>query len=454
MKNKEFFAAIDAIEKDRGINKERLMAAIEQGLATAYRRNNGEASNVEIKSVPELYKIVFNVYKTVVDEVEDPEKEISLDEALESKRSYKVGDKYYTEIKPFEFSRISAQTAKQIILQSIRDAEKEIVYSQFIQKEGELITGRVCRKKDDGTLFVAIGKDGQTEGILNTSDQNPTEKFSLGDPIKVFVKKVKEGTSGVQVLLSRASAGFVGKLFELEIPEIKANIVQIKGVAREAGYRTKIAVYSTDPGIDAVGACVGQHGARVNSIIAEMSGEKIDIIPWSEDLIDFISYTLSPAKVSWVRLNEETKEATVVVPDDKLSLAIGKEGLNARLAVRLTGCKIDVKKFSDAVLSGMMEEEVNSDRELAEAGANLVMEGGTLVNGEKMPDNPFDILNTSDENEAKEIEHEAEPDNPFDILNTSDENEAKKIEHEAEPDKTEFEDFIFGLEDVKPKDDD
>ncbi len=225
-----------------------------------------------------------------------------------------------------------------------------------------MLIGVVTRVKDDGTIFVEIGKN-QTEGVLTVQEQIPGEKYHAGDRIKVLVKRVRDSVGGTQVMLSRASYMFIKRLFENEVPEIRADIVQIKSIVREAGFRTKMAVYSTDPDIDAVGACVGNKGVRVNAIVSEIGGEKIDIIPWSNDILDYIARALSPAKVLIVQADEDNKEAKVVVPDEKLSLAIGKEGQNARLAAKLTGWKIDVKSYTAAMQSGMFEEMKNSDEE-------------------------------------------------------------------------------------------
>lgn len=247
-------------------------------------------------------------------------------------------------------------------MQTLRDAERNISYSQYVDKENELLLGVVSRIKEDGTIFVEIGKN-QMEGILLPADQTPGEKFEVGDKIKVLVKRVKNSTGGTQVMLSRSSFAFIRRLFENEIPEIRAGIVEIKGIVREAGFRTKIAVYSNDKDIDPVGACVGNKGVRVSAIINEIGGEKIDIIPWTEDILDYIARSLSPAQVLMVQANEESKEAKVIVSDDKLSLAIGKEGQNARLAARLTGWKIDVKSYSVARQLGLLDEEEESSEE-------------------------------------------------------------------------------------------
>jgi N utilization substance protein A len=343
MVNKDFFAALDDLEREKKIKKEVFVEALQTALVAAYKRDFGDAKQVEVRLLPEKCAIKVIAYKTIVEEVVDPDKEISLAEAQELKKTYKVGDIVSEEISPKDFWRVAAQTAKQVVLQRLREAEGEMAYEEVREKEEQLVTG-VIRRVDQTSIIVDIGK---LEAVLLPSDQCPGEKYSVNDKIKVFVKKVRQGLKGPQVLVSRSAPGFVRRLFEMEVPEIAAGIVTIKGIVREAGYRTKIAVYSDE--IDAVGACVGNRGVRVNTIVAELSGEKIDVIPWCADALEFIARSLSPAKVIMVEVNDEEKAARVIVPDDKLSLAIGKRGQNARLAARLTGFKIDVKSYSDSL---------------------------------------------------------------------------------------------------------
>ena len=355
MTSKDFFLALDELEKEKGISKEKVIESLETALAIACKKNFGEASRVVVKTNPEKFSIRVFISKTVVEEVVEPESQISLDDAREIKKSYKLGDEVLTELDPRTFGRIAAQNARQVIIDSLHQAEKDVTYNQFADKESELIVGVVSRVKEDGTIYVEIGKN-QMEGVLTVQEQIPGEKFQAGDRIKVLVKRVRDSVGGTQVMLSRANYMFIKRLFENEVPEIRAEIVQIKNIVREAGFRTKMAVYSTDPDIDAVGACVGNKGARVNAIVSEIGGEKIDIIPWSSDILDYIARALSPAKVLIVQADEDKKEAKVIVPDEKLSLAIGKEGQNARLAARLTGWKIDVKSYTAAMQSGMFDD--------------------------------------------------------------------------------------------------
>ncbi|MGN1060258.1 MAG: transcription termination factor NusA [Candidatus Coproplasma sp.] len=364
MVNKDFFAALADLEKEKGIPQEVFLEALRNALVSACKKQaQGPVGEVDVKLNPEKGSIEFYTVKTVVEEVEDKDSQITLEEAREIKKSAKVGDKMTEKFIPKDFSRIAAQTAKQVILQKLHETERDAAMSEFSDKEGELVVGTI-RKIDLKNVYVELGK-GQVEGLMLPSDQVPGEKYNVNDKIKVFVKRVKSGFKGAQVLVSRSSAGLVRKLFEEEVPEIKQGTVQIKEVSREAGARTKIAIYSEDPRVDAIGACVGNKGARVNAVVEELNGEKIDIIPWSENPLEFIAKALSPAKVISVTQLEGENTAMAVVPDDKLSLAIGRDGQNARLAVRLTGWKIDVKSETAAAKLGfgVSEEETGEQGE-------------------------------------------------------------------------------------------
>lgn len=370
MISKDFFSALDDLEKEKGINKETFLASLETALGIACKKQYGEASNVVVKINAERATIRAYISKVVVAEVEFPESQISLEEARETKKTVKIGEEIQKEIFPRDFGRIAAQNARQVIMNSLHQAEKEMALSQYADKESELIVGVISRINPDGTIFVEIGKN-QMEGVLSVNEQIPGEKYRAGDRIKVLVKRVKDSTNGAQVVLSRTSYVFIKRLFENEVPEIKAGIIEIKAIVREAGFRTKMAVASNDPDVDAVGACVGNKGVRVNSIVSEIGGEKIDIIPWSSDILDYIARALSPAKVLIVQADEEKKEAKVVVADEKLSLAIGKEGQNARLAARLTGWKIDVKSYTAAMKSGMFDtSETDAEQASIDAAAD------------------------------------------------------------------------------------
>lgn len=337
--NREFIEAIDELERERHISKEVLIEAIESALVSAYKKNYGTSQNVRVDVNREDGDIMVLMKKDIVDEVVDDMVEMSLEEALEIDPRYEVGDAIEFQVTPMDFGRIAAQTAKQVVMQRIREAERGIVFDDFITKQGEIVTGVVQRKSGE-TMFINMGK---AEGILPANEQVRGEIFDVNERLKVYIMDVKKTTKGPQVFLSRSHPGLVKRLFELEVPEIQDGVVEIKGIAREAGSRTKIAVYTEDENVDPVGACVGTRGSRVQTIVDELNGEKIDIISWSDDPEELISNVLSPAKVEEVIADEEEKTATAVVPDYQLSLAIGKEGQNVRLAAKVSGWKIDIK---------------------------------------------------------------------------------------------------------------
>lgn len=354
MVNKDFFQALIDLEEQKGINKEYFIESLEAALTSAYKKNFGEAKSAFVKLNPEKNTIKIYSYKTVVAEVLDSDKEISLAEAKLIKKSYKVGDVVQEEVTPKNFGRIAAQTAKQVVMQRLREAERSKLMDEVNTKQDELVTGIVRRIEGDN-VYVDLGMT-QIEGVLSLKDQIPGEKYKINDRIKVVVKTIKEGFTSSYVQLSRSSASFVRKLFELEVPEIASGEIVIKNIVREAGYRTKMSVYSHNKTLDCIGACVGNKGMRVNEIVNELNGEKIDIIPYSEEAGEYIISALSPATVLYIHTNPEDKTSLAVVPDDKLSLAIGKAGQNVRLAARLTGWKIDVKAKS-AVPSLNLDEE-------------------------------------------------------------------------------------------------
>lgn len=344
MINKDFFQALEDLELEKKINKETFIATLETALASAYKKMYGEAKSALVKLNPEKATIKIYSYKTVVDEVQDPDKEIALSEAKLIKKSHKVGDVVMAEESTKDFGRIAAQTAKQVVMQKIKEMEREMALSELSEKEDELLT-TIVKRLDNGTVYVQISNT-HTEGVMLASDQIPGEKFNVGDRIKVYVKKIKDSFKGTQIQVTRSNVGFIRKLFELEIPEIASGDVKIKNIARDAGNRTKVAVYTEKPNIDPIGTCVGFHGQRIDTITAEINGEKIDLIEYSEDPLEYIAKALSPAKVISVETNESLHSSRVIVPDDKLSLAIGKNGQNVRLAARLTGWKIEVKPES------------------------------------------------------------------------------------------------------------
>ena len=355
MVNKDFFQALEELEATKGISKDYFIEALESALTSAYKKNFGEAKSAYVKLNPEKNTIKVYSFKTIVEEVEDPDKEISLAEAKTIKKSYKLGDTIQQEETPKEFGRIAAQTAKQVVMQRLREAERNRIMQEVSGKQDELLTV-IVRRVDGENVYCDLGIT-EVEGILGPKDRIPGEKYAINSRVKVFVKAVRESYNMPYVQLSRTSANFVKRLFELEVPEIANGEIEIKSIVREAGYRTKIAVSSTNTTLDVIGACVGNNGMRVNASVNELSGEKIDIVPYSENAAEFIASALSPATVLHVELNNSEKASLAVVPDDKLSLAIGKGGQNVRLAARLTGWKIDVKAKSAVPSLDLQNEE-------------------------------------------------------------------------------------------------
>jgi N utilization substance protein A len=337
--------ALNEIEKDRGIPKAALIDAIKSALNTAYKKNFGIAQsvNVDINEVSGEVKVFSQ--KTVVDQVGDDRLEINIDEARELYPDSNIEDLVYVEITPSNFGRIAAQTAKQVVIQKLREAERSLIYEEFLEREGEIVTGTVQRVENK-TAYISLGR---TEGIMLPPDQISGERYEAGQRIKAYIYEVKNTSKGPNIFLSRSHPFFLRRLFELEVPEIYDGVVEIKSIAREAGARSKISVHSLEEKIDSVGACVGPRGIRVQNIVSELGGEKIDIIKYDKLPEHFIANSLSPSKVDRVFINDEEKIATVVVPDYQLSLAIGKEGQNARLAAKLTGWKVDIKSESQFI---------------------------------------------------------------------------------------------------------
>lgn len=351
MTNKDFFQALDELEQTKRIDKTQLIDTLETALTSAYKKMYGEAKSAQVKLNSEKNTIKIYSYKTVVEEVENPDKEISVVDAKELKGSYKVGDEIMQEENTKDFGRIAAQTAKQVVMQKLKEMEREQAISELSEKEDELLT-TIVKRIEQGVVYVQIAGS-HTEGVMLEQDQIPGETFHINDRVKVYVKKIKDSFNGVQIQVSRSNIGFLRKLFKIEIPEVESGEVEIKNIARDAGNRSKVAIYATKPHIDALGACVGNRGQRINTIMSELGGEKIDLVPYSEDPLEYIANALSPAKVLSVEINESLKSSRAIVPDDKLSLAIGKQGQNVRLAARLTGWKIDVKPESS------LEEDKN-----------------------------------------------------------------------------------------------
>ncbi|MBQ7477480.1 MAG: transcription termination/antitermination protein NusA [Selenomonadaceae bacterium] len=363
-----FLEALKELGREKGIAPEILFDAIEAALISAYKRNFGSAQNVRVSLNRDTGSYHVYAIKTVVEEVENDVTEISLGQARAIKPDYEVDDIIEIEVTPANFGRIAAQTAKQVVVQRIREAERGIIYEEFMSRESDIITGLVQRV-ENRNVFIDLGR---TEAVLTPAEQIPTETYNHGDRIKAYIVEVKKTNKGPQVVVSRTHPGLLKRLFELEVPEIQEGVVEIKSVAREPGMRSKIAVYSKDENVDPVGSCVGQKGMRVQAIVDELGSEKIDIVKWNEDSAKYIANALSPAKVVSVAVNEEEKVSRVVVPDYQLSLAIGKEGQNARLAAKLTGWKIDIKSESQAaeeVLDENMNEvEVTGDESFTAEG--------------------------------------------------------------------------------------
>lgn len=357
--SQEMLLAMEELEKENGMEPGSLLESIETALITAYKRDyDSTADNVKVVVDKETGNYHVYVEKEVVEEVEDGNTQISLDDAKKVNKSLEIGDTAQIEIMPKNFGRIAAGTAKQVIIQKIREASRDYLFNEFSDRKGEIVSGLV-QKADGGIVVVDLGR---LEGVMPLKEQVPTEKYHVNDKIRGYVLDVEKGTKGApQVIISRAHADFVRKLFELEIPEIYEGVIEIKSVSRDAGSRSKVAVYSPNENIDPVGSCVGQKGIRIQNIINELGGEKIDVIEWSEDPAIFISAALLPAQVLAVDVKEDEKFAQVIVPDDQLSLAIGKSGQNARLAAKLTNWKIDIK--SESQFRKILQEEQNTEEE-------------------------------------------------------------------------------------------
>ena len=336
--------ALDALEQEKGVKKEIVIEALEAALVSAYKRNYGQAQNVEVEFDQKKGNIHVYAVKEVTEEVFDSRLEVSYQDALEINKAYEVGDTIRFEVTPKDFGRIAAQTAKQVIMQRVREAERSIIYNEYSQYENEIMQG-VVERRDNKFIYVNLGK---IEAVLSKQDQIPNEEYQAHDRIKVYVSKVENTTKGPQVFVSRTHPDLVKRLFEQEVPEIYDGTVEIVSIAREAGDRTKMAVRSTDPNVDPVGTCVGPKGQRVQLVVNELHGENMDIVKWEEDPSDYIANALNPAEVIAVQFNGDNEHTcTVIVPDYQLSLAIGKKGQNARLAAKLTGYKIDIKPESE-----------------------------------------------------------------------------------------------------------
>ncbi len=368
--NKELIIALEDLEKEKGIKKEYLLESIETALVTAYKRNFDSLENVRVEMDKKTGATHVYSIKEAVEKVENTETQISMEEAKKINPDISEGETVEIEIVPRNFGRIAAQTAKQVIIQKLRELEREIIFNEYNDRKGEIVTGLI-QKADRNIVVMDLGK---LEGVMPSKEQIPTEHYRVNDKIKGYVLDVEKGSKGApQVIVSRSHPDFVRKLLEFEIPEIYEGVIEIKSVSRDPGYRSKVAVYSPDPNIDPVGSCVGQKGVRIQNVINELNGEKIDVIEWNEDPSIYIASSLLPAKILAVDIKQEEKFAQVIVPDDQLSLAIGKSGQNARLAAKLTNWKIDIKsetQFREMLMNAQNEtektEEVNESSEIEE----------------------------------------------------------------------------------------
>jgi len=353
----ELMDALKQISNEKGIDREVIFEAIETSLMTACKKNFGASVNIRVSVDRESGKMDVFAQKTVVEAVADESTEISLDEARKLNAQLEIGDTAEIPVMPKNFGRISAQTAKQVVVQKFREAEREILFNEYVEKEREILTG-IVQRRDRRNVIITLGK---ADAVLAPGEQIPREEYNFQDRIKVYVLEVKQTTKGPQINVSRSHPELVKRLFEQEVPEVFDGVVEIKSISREAGSRTKIAVWSNNPNVDPVGACVGQNGHRVNIIVTELNGEKVDIIEWDPDPRRFIAAALSPSKVLAVACNHDDQSAKVVVPDHQLSLAIGREGQNARLAAKLTGWRIDIKSESQSDETGFIPEEVYTE---------------------------------------------------------------------------------------------
>lgn len=387
--NKELILALEDLEKERGIKKEYLLESIQTALVTAYKKNFDSSENVKVIMDENTGATSVFSTKEVVEDVDfkNSIQQISLTDAKKINKSLKVGDQVDIEIVPKNFGRIAAQTAKQVIVQKIREAEREVLYNEYSDKKGEIVSG-IIQKAERGIVIMDLGR---LEGIMPAKEQIPTEKYRVNDKIKAYVVDVDRGEKGApQVIVSRSHPDFVRKMLEIEIPEIYEGIIEVKSVSRDPGKRCKVAVYSQNENIDPVGSCVGQKGIRIQNIINELHGEKIDVIEWNPDISIFIASALLPAKIMAVDIKEEDRFAQVIVADDQLSLAIGKAGQNARLAAKLTNWKIDIKsesQFREFLASKQEEENIEEKESSEELNNNEKLESSEEQNNTEKTEN-------------------------------------------------------------------
>ncbi|HJB24067.1 MAG TPA: transcription termination factor NusA [Candidatus Jeotgalibaca pullicola] len=425
--NKDMLSALDILEKDKGISKEIVVSALEAALVSAYKRNYGQAQNVEVEFNDKTGDIHVYSVKEVVDMVFDSTLEVSIEEALEINKGYEIGDKIRFEVTPRDFGRIAAQTAKQVIMQRIREAERSIIYDEFIAYENDILNG-VVERQDSRYIYVNLGK---IEAVLSKQEQIPGEEFQPHDRIKVYVTKVENTSKGPQIFVSRSHPDLLKRLFEQEVPEIYDGVVEIVSIAREAGDRSKIAVRSRDINVDPVGTCVGPRGQRVQAIVNELKGENMDIVKWDEDPSQYIANALNPAQVIQVDFEPEHGRCTVVVPDYQLSLAIGKRGQNARLAAKLTGYKIDIKSETD--YSELMQKNEQVDEIYEVAATDEFADDDAQITEEFVQD--IEDLDPIDDSEQIQLQDEIDED----ILDPDEaENRIAEVELDPEEDYEEL----------------
>ncbi|WP_088224801.1 transcription termination factor NusA [Desulfosporosinus sp. FKB] len=428
--NMDFIEALHELEKGRGISAEILFEAIEAALISAYKKNFGSLQNVRVLIDRMTGEFKVFARKTIVENVEDSRTQVSLDDAQKINPSYQLEDIVEYEVTPRDFGRIAAQTAKQVVVQRIREAERGMIYDEYVNREGDIVTG-VVQRYEQKNVIVDLGK---VEAVLPAQEQIPGEVYQSFERIKTYVVEVKKTTKGPQIMLSRTHPGLIKRLFELEVPEIHDGVVEIKGVSREAGARSKIAVYSRDSNVDPVGACVGPKGTRVQTIVTELKGEKIDIVNFSTDPHEFVANALSPAKVVGVYPKTNEKVAVVVVPDYQLSLAIGKEGQNARLAAKLTGWKIDIKSESQAVALNLVSEN-------PEDGGENFEDYGEYE--EYMEYDEFADIDQSQDDEQEYVEDESALDNDdTNEFQNSDEYNEESIKQLSDQDMDDILDWV------------
>ncbi len=451
--NIEFLQALKEIEKEKNIPKDLLLEAIEAAMISAYKKNFGVSHNVRATIDRATGNVQVLANKTVVAEVENPQLEISLEEGREFDPDCQIDDLVEIEVTPANFGRIAAQTAKQVVVQKIKEAEREIIFEEFSSRVGDIVTG-VVQRLSNQNVMIDIGK---AEAILIPPEQMRTDNYKPGARIKIYIVEVKQTTKGPRIMVSRTHPSLLKRLFELEVPEIYEGVVEIKAIAREAGSRSKIAVYSADENIDPVGACVGQKGMRVKAIVDEINGEKIDIIEWSPERTTFIANSLSPAKVVHVEVNQDEKMARVVVPDYQLSLGIGKEGQNARLAAKLTGWRIDIKSESQMAELAKQEDSETWDSIVAaeeEQVVSIEQDAGESADSEVGSDLEDEVESTEEdrvEEAVQDVSHVDETDAKIISVDADepageddDEPSGDNIEEEADKDAGEAakEDFL------------